>query len=81
MTINRETARALYNEHWNEPFTTMHALLQRISTLATAGAYEMCVYVDSKTQYDQVYGELAELGFDVEHYNGGNNGTLQVNWG
>ncbi len=80
MSITRDAAHALYQQHWDQEFTTMEALFARIETLAKAGAYEMCVYVDSKAQYDQVYGQLASLGFDVEHYNGGNNGILAVSW-
>jgi hypothetical protein len=81
VTINRETACALYNDHWDEPFTTLEALLLRIQTLAMAGGYELCVFIDSKTQYDEVYEALIDRDFDVEHYNGGGNGILQVSWG
>ncbi len=81
MSITKEEARQLYNEHWDEAFTTMESLLQRIRTLATAGSYELCVYIDSRAQYDEVYGALSELDFNVEHYNGGNNNILSVSWG
>jgi hypothetical protein len=80
-SITRDEASELYKKHWDEEFTTLDALLQRIRTLATAGAYELCVYLGDHAQYDEVRDTLSGLGFDVEHYNGGNNGILSVSWG
>jgi hypothetical protein len=73
-------AKALYNEHWDKEFTTMEDLYARIKALAENGAYEMCVYIDSMSQYEEVESNLKLAGYDVEDYNGGNNGILQVSW-
>lgn len=78
--MQAKEAAALYNQNWDLEFTTMEALYKRIKSLAENGAYQMCVYIDSKNTYDQVYGELSENGYDVEHYNGGNNNILEISW-
>jgi superfamily II DNA helicase RecQ len=79
--MKREEAKTLYGENWDLEYTTMEDLYKRIKALAENGAYSLCVYIDSRNQYDEVYGELSQNGYDVEHYNGGNNNILEVSWG
>lgn len=78
--MNSKEAKELYQENWDLPFTTMEELYKRIKTLAENGAYSLCVYVDSKKLYNEVFGNLCENGYDTEHYNGGNNGIIEVKW-
>lgn len=79
--MEAKEATTLYKKNWDLEFTTMEALYERIKALAENGAYQMCVYIDSKNTYDQVYGELSTLGYEVEHYNGGNSNILEISWG
>ncbi len=81
MTINAKEATALYNDNWDLEFTTMEDLYERIRVLSKNGCAQLCVYVDSKKQYDEVYDELSENDFNVEHYNGGRSSIIEVNWG
>lgn len=78
--MDAKTANELYLQNWNQEFTTMEALFERIKVLADNGAYSLCVYIDSQSQYQQVATELHHKGYVVEDYNGGNNGILEVNW-
>lgn len=78
--MNAKDAKALYEEHWDQEFTTIEDLFTRIKTLAENGAYTLCVYIDSRKDYDDVYEILSSHGYDVEHYNGGNNNILEVTW-
>ena len=74
-------AKILYNEGWDKEFTTMEDLYARIKALAENGSDKMCVYIDSKSKYDEVYANLAQAGYGVENYNGGNNSIIEVSWG
>lgn len=78
--INAKQAKELYNENWDREFTTIEDLFTRIEALAKNGAYQMCVYVDSKKTYNEVYALLQEQGYGVEDYNGGKNNILEINW-
>lgn len=73
-------AKELYNKGWDKEFTNIEDLYARIKILAENGAYEMCVYIDSRNQYDEVYNSLSNDGYDVEDYNGGNNSILKISW-
>ena len=79
--MQRSEAKALYNTNWDKEFTTLEDLYTRIRQLAELGCYEACVYIDSVKTYDTVKGALAEAGYDVEDYNGGGNGILEIHWG
>jgi len=79
--MKREDAKKLYNDNWDLEYTSMEALYQRIKTLSENGSYSLCVYIDSRNQYNEVYSDLRGNGYDVEHYNGGNNNILEVTWG
>lgn len=79
--IDAKQATELYTDNWDKQFTTMEDLFSRIEVLAKNGAYQMCVYVDSKKIYNKVFAALNEAGYGVDHYNGGNNNILEVNWG
>ena len=78
--INAEKAKKLYSENWDKQFSTVEDLFARIEALAKNGAYQMCVYVDSKKTYNEIYSLLSQQGYGVEHYNGGNNNILEINW-
>lgn len=80
MNMLKKDAKQLYQDNWDKSFTIMEELYQRIKTLAENGAYNLCVYIDSKRQYDDVAAELSKNGFSVEDYNGGDNGILEVSW-
>lgn len=73
-------AHNLYQQNWDKSFTSMEELYQRIKTLAENGGYSLCVYIDSKRQYDDVAKELKSNGYNIEDYNGGDNGILEVSW-
>lgn len=79
--MKHELAKKLYNDNWDGQYTTMEKLYERIRTLAENGGYQMCVYIDSRKDYNMVYDQLSDNGYDVEHYNGGNNNIIEVNWG
>lgn len=79
--MKREIAKANYATNWDREFTTLEALLERIKVLSENGAYRCQVYIDSVTAYDYTKGELSALGYDVEDYNGGGNGILEIDWG
>ena len=66
----KEDAHKLYAENWNRDFTTMEDLYQRIKNLAENGCYQLCVYIDSESEYDKVMSVLHTNGFNVEHYQG-----------
>lgn len=78
--MDAKEAKALYTKNWDLEFTKIEDLFTRIKILAENGAYTLCVYIDSHKDYDEVYGILSEKGYDVEHYNGGNNNILEVTW-
>lgn len=78
--MNQDTAHVLYEKNWAKEFTTIEDLHQRIEVLAQNGAYELCVYIDSKIKYDEVVSLLRSDGFVLEDYNGGNNNILRVTW-
>lgn len=79
--MKAKEAAALYEENWDLEFTTMEVLYQRIKVLAENGCAELCVYLDSKRKYDEVYSILRQDGYRLEDYNGGNSNIIQVNWG
>ena len=78
--MKREEADKLYTDNWDAEFTTTDALNARIKTLAEAGAYEMCVRIDSAKQCAAVKADLRERGFSVENHNGYPD-ILAINWG
>jgi hypothetical protein len=41
----------------------------------------ICVFILTVKAYNEVYGQLTKDGYGVEHYNGGNNNILEVEWG
>lgn len=73
-------AKELYNKNWDKQFTTMEDLYSRIKILAENGACEMCVYIESSSQYNEVYSKLRQEGYVVEHYNEGNSSILEVHF-
>jgi hypothetical protein len=74
-------AKALYRQNWCPDFTSFDDLLARLSAKAKLGAYEDCVYIDSRTTYEEVKHMLKELGFSAEDYNGGGNSILEIGFG
>jgi hypothetical protein len=74
-------AYALYQESGDASFTNMEDLYNQIRALATNGAYEMCIYVDSKSKYNKIKAQLLDDGYDVEDYNGGGSSILEISWG
>jgi hypothetical protein len=44
-----EQASKLYKDNWDLEYTNMENLYKCIETLAKNGAYNMCVYIDSKS--------------------------------
>lgn len=79
--MHASEAKTLYDDNWDRTFTTLDALHARIKALAENGAGHACVYIDSKTTYDEVKDALSAAGFAVDDYNGGNNGILEIGWG
>lgn len=79
--MNRSEPQDLYNNTWDMDFTNIEDLFARIKALASLGAYEMCVYIDSNSTYNEVHDILVKAGYDVEDHNGGNNATLSISWG
>ncbi len=80
MNMLSKDAHNLYQQNWDKEFTSMEELYQRIKNLAENGGYNLCVYIDSKRKYDEVAGELKSNGYNIEDYNGGDNGILEVSW-
>lgn len=72
--------KKLYKTNWCLDFTTMEALVAWLKQKAAAGDYTAHVYVDSHKQYWDVKYALAELGLNVDDYNGGGNGIIEIDW-
>lgn len=79
--MKREQADILYSENGFKAFTTMDALYERISILASNGSYRLQVSIDNMKVYDEVKSQLLSDGYEVEDYNNGNNGILDVIFG
>jgi len=79
--MDRKIAYKNYSDNWDREFTTLEALYERIRILSENGAYRMCIYIDSKKEYNDVLEDLIKNGYSVEHYNGGNNNILEIDWG
>lgn len=75
-----EELNKIYQDAWCIDFVDMEHLCQYLRRCSEVGKCEAWVYIDSKNQYNNVASELDNLGFNVEDYNGGGNGILEITW-
>lgn len=78
--MHRSIADELYDENWDQAFTSLDDLYHQIHTLAMNGAYEVCVRIDKFSVIEEVRQDLIGKGYDVENHNGYAD-ILSISWG